>query len=334
MRAVAAAALVVWLLAPASAALAQGDPACAPDKALVPTFFATEGGKRAPLVATHELTVVGEWSDEVRNAVLSVPDGVRVLGTRPRRISLIAPVSASLAVTATWQQARDPLDPDTSASDPATRCVATYTAALPVTATRPSRAVYDLGVNEADAFTNFAVLPDRTAGDKSPLAVSVRVVPATRFPSPRSRARTMTVAMRPSERVKYRRRIPQGELLATPDRCRFYSLICDRRTRVYVDVRSLGAGALSPRTPKRRLMAGALMSRLQPFRTVAPYGITVGAVVFSQPGHEPPALGFDIQVRQSGELVARVRRAARCRKEPNGFGERFYRCRVVRRENG
>jgi hypothetical protein len=76
------------------------------------------------------------------------------------------------------------------------------------------------------------------------------------------------------------------------------------------------------------------MSRVQPFRQVAPYGIRIGTVVFSQPGHEPPAMGYDIQVRQSGRLVARVRRALRCGKVPNGFGERFYECRAVRKKNG
>ena len=143
----------------------------------------------------------------------------------------------------------------------------------------------------------------------------------------------MPVAMRLSERVRYPRRIPNSGLLSTPDRCRYYALTCDRRSRVYTEVNAMGDRPLS-RVRQRNFLPGPLLSRRQPYRQVAPHGVSISAVVFSQPGHEPPAIGYDIQVRQSGRLVARVRRAARCGKVPNGFGERFYRCRVVRRKNG
>jgi hypothetical protein len=98
-------------------------------------------------------------------------------------------------------------------------------------------------------------------------------------------------------------------------------------------VNALGDRPLN-RVRQRNFLPGPLLSRVQPYRQVAPHGVSVSALVFSQPGHEPPAVAYDIQVRQSGRLVARVRRAARCGKVPNGFGERFYRCRVVRRKNG
>ena len=52
------------------------------------------------------------------------------------------------------------------------------------------------------------------------------------------------------------------------------------------------------------------------------------------PSYKPPAVGYDVQVRQSGEVVGRARIASRCRKEPNGYAERFYRCRPVRRKLG
>jgi hypothetical protein len=326
-------ALAVAMLGPASASAAPGDPACAPEKTLVATFRADGGGVNVPLVATHELRVVADWSGDVRHPTLSVPEGVRVLGTRPRKLRLIVPVSASLAVTASWEQATDPSDPDSDPSDPATRCVATQTTALPVTATQPSRAFYDLVRGGPNGYSIFAVVPDQAAGDVSPLEVSVRISRTAHFPSSGSRARTMPVAMRASERIRYRRHIPHPDLAPTPVRCRFYYLTCGP-ARV-----ETGLNALRERTPGRRirkrdLLGGVPLSRVQPYRQVAPYGVNISALVFSQPGHEPPAFGYDIQVRQSGQLVGRVRRAFRCGKVPNGFGERFYRCHMVRRKNG
>jgi hypothetical protein len=326
-------ALAVALLVPASTWAAPGDPACAPEKTLVATFKTEEAGEAGPLVATHEVRVVADWSGEVRSPSLAVPEGLRVLATRPRELRLIAPVSASLAVTASWEQATDPSDPDSDPSNPATRCVATQTTALPVTATQPSRAFYDLTGRSSDDYSTFAVVPDPDRGDLSPLRVSVRISTAARFPSPRSRARRMPVAMRPSERVRYRKRIPHADLASTPVRCRFYYLTCGP-ARVQTAVEALGARAPGRRIRKRDLLGGALLSRVQPYRQVAPHGVNISAIVFSQPGHEPPALGYDIEVRQSGRLVARVRRAARCGKVPNDFGERFYRCHAVRRKNG
>jgi hypothetical protein len=44
-------------------------------------------------------------------------------------------------------------------------------------------------------------------------------------------------------------------------------------------------------------------------------------------------VGYDVQVRQSGELVGRARRAARCVPEVR-FGFKRLTCRVLRRANG
>jgi hypothetical protein len=326
-------ALAAALLAPAYASAAPGDPTCAPDRTLAVSYEVVEREQVVPLVATHELTIRARWSGDARNRALSVPEGVRVLGATVNAVRLIVPVSASLAVTATWEQATDPADPDSDPSNAATRCVATQTTALPVTPAKPSRAFYDLGASGSDGYTLFAVVPDQRAGDFSPMQVSVRTTAAARFPSAGSRAQTMPVAMRLSERVRYPRRIPNSGLLSTPDRCRYYALTCDRRSRVHTEVNALGERPLS-RVRRRNFLPGPLLSRRQPYRQVAPHGVSISAMVFSQPGHEPPAIGYDIQVRQSGRVVARVRRAARCGKVPNGFGERFYRCRVVRRQNG
>jgi hypothetical protein len=183
-------ALAVALLVPPSAAAAPGDPPCAPEKTLLATFKVQEAERAVPLVATHELHVIADWSGEVRRPALSVPEGVRLLGTKPRELRLVVPVSASLAVTASWEQAMDPSDPDSHPSNPATRCVATQATALPVTPTRPSRAFYDLAGRGSDGYSIFAVVPDQNAGDVSPLEVSVRVSSAPRFPSTASTSHT------------------------------------------------------------------------------------------------------------------------------------------------
>ena len=107
---------------------------------------------------------------------LSVPDGVRMIGRSGARMKLIVPVSASLAVTANWMQ-----------GNPLTRRQADLrgdaTIALPVTATRPSRAYYLRKASGTDAYVAFAVASDPQRGDVSPLEISLRVAPSTRFPS-------------------------------------------------------------------------------------------------------------------------------------------------------
>ncbi|HEY1275788.1 MAG TPA: hypothetical protein VGF25_12790 [Thermoleophilaceae bacterium] len=328
---VAGAAIAAALLVPSVGPAAPGDPPCAADKTLAVTFSASEAGAEVPLVATHEVQLLADWPGDVRNPSLSVPAGVRVLGRAPRKLRLVVPARASLPVTASWEQATDPADPDADPSDPATRCVATRTVQVPVQSPLPSRPFYDLPAGEA-AWSTFAVVPDQRRGDPSPLEVLVRVSTAARFPSAGTRARRMPVAMRPSERVHYRKRIPHEDLLTFPKLCRFYYLTCGP-SRLYTEVSALperGPGRIT----KRDLTGGELLSRPEPFRKVAPYGVKIRAFTYTLPGHEPRALGYDIQVRQSGRLVGRVRRAARCSSKPNRYDVKVFRCKVVRRKNG
>ena len=164
-------AVAVGLLAPASASADT----CAPGTSFTPTYEFVEGRVNVPLVATHELTVVAQFSDRVDHVALSVPDGVRVIGRRGSRLKLIVPVSASLAVTATWVQG-DPDNPEMPT------CTATVTTALPITATRPSRAFYLR--KGSDGYTAFAVAKDPRRGDVSPMEISIRVAPSTHFRRP------------------------------------------------------------------------------------------------------------------------------------------------------
>src|SRR5919107_523169 len=317
------AALGGLVLFPGSAA-AQGGPTCAPGNTHVATFTVYEDGDRAPLVATHDVSVLAEWSGDVERPQLSAPAGVRVVSTRPREIRVIAPVAASLAITATWEQEADPGNPDSTA-----RCVATQTTALPVLATERGRAVYGIHRGGFDAMASFAVLPDRDRADFSPLTISARVARAARFPARSTRARTLTVPMRRVDEVRYRKRLPSAAYITTPIKCRLFSLTCGRLT---TDVYALGPTRRGSRRELRRQF-GELLARTQPKRRAAPNGVRIHAHVFSVGFRGPRTLGYDIQVRQSGELLARVRRAARCRPEVR-FGFKRLTCRVLRSRDG
>jgi hypothetical protein len=314
------AAIAVGLLAPAAA---SADP-CPPGTALTPTYDFVEGRVNVPLVATHELTMIAQFSDRVDHVALEVPEGVRVIGRRGGRMKLIVPVSASLAVTATWVQ-DDRENPDNPT------CTATATTALPITATRPSRAYYLRKAKGTDSEVAFAVVSDPRRGDVSPMEISLRVAASTRFPSARAKKRKMPVAMRPSELVHYKKHIPQEEFATTPLRCRYYDLICSRNPRIAAWATALmyPGRTISP----RHLNGGALLSYVQPFRKIAPYGVVVDAIV-GDPFRSPPKAALDFQVRQSGELVGRARVAFHCGPERTRFGETFYRCRAVRKKFG
>jgi hypothetical protein len=144
----------------------------------------------------------------------------------------------------------------------------------------------------------------------------------------------MSVAMRPSERVHYKRHIPQEEFATTPMRCRFYYLTCGGPAFVQSWATNLMWRSPGRWTKKSALNGGGLLSYLQPFRIVAPYGVMVDAIVGTTRNYKPPAFAYDVQVHQSGQLVGRARVAGHCRKEPTRFGESFYRCHPVRRAFG
>jgi hypothetical protein len=314
------AAIAVGLLAPAAA---SADP-CPPGSALAPTYDFVEGRVNVPLVATHELTMIAQFSDRVDHVALSAPEGVRVIGRRGPRMKLIVPVSASLAVTATWVQ-DDRENPDNPT------CTATATTALPIAATRPSRAYYLRRAKGTDSQVAFAVVSDPQRGDVSPMEISLRVAASTHFPSARAKERKMPVAMRPSEQVHYKKHIPQEEFATTPLRCRYYDLICSRNPRLAAWATALMYPGRTIRP--RHLNGGELLSYVQPFRKIAAYGVVVDAIV-GDPFRSPPKAALDFQVRQSGELVGRARVAFHCGPERTPWGETFYRCRAVRKKFG
>ena len=141
----------------------------------------------------------------------------------------------------------------------------------------------------------------------------------------------MPVAMRPSELVHYKKHIPQEEFATTPVRCRDYNLICSRNPRLAAWATALMYPGRTIRP--RHLNGGSLLSYLQPFRKIAPYGVVVDAVV-GDPSRSPPKAALDFQVRQSGEVVGRARVAFHCGRERMPWGEIFNRCRAVRKKFG
>ena len=157
-------AVAVGLLAPASASADT----CAPGTEFTPTYEFVEGRVNVPLVATHELTVVAQFSDRVDHVALSVPDGVRVIGRRGPRMKLIVPVSASLAVTATWVQG-DPGEP----GKPDLHGDSDDRAAHHGHPTQPG-VLPEEGEGHGRLMA-FAVARDPQRGDVSPMEISIRV---------------------------------------------------------------------------------------------------------------------------------------------------------------
>ena len=316
------------LLVPASAPAAPGDPPCAPANTLTLTLKTRERGFDAALVAAHDQSIVAEWSGDARRSTLSVPAGLDVLKQTPTSVRLLVPASAALSVTVTWEQAIDPSNPDHDAADPATRCNAAQTVTLPILAPRPSRAYYALMRQEAiGGFANFAVATDPTAADLSPLTIIVRTTKAARVPPRSAKAERMPVPLSTEDLRKYSKRLPNPTFSPTPVMCRAW-WICNRL--LTTDVDSLADRRPGARITKRYLKSSRLpLPSTQPYRRAAPFGIKL----LSYPSQrQPPTLGYDIQVRQSGRLVARVRRVVRCRKDPQFFNNLV--CRTVKTKNG
>jgi hypothetical protein len=321
-------ALAVGLLAPSSSVAREGDPTCAPDKAFTATFRTEEAGLRRPLLATHPADVLVDISGDARHASISVPTGVRVLARNSSGVSLIVPLAPTLAVTVSWEQATDPSNPDSDPEDPATRCVASQTAELPVTAPNASRAVKIAGWRQG--FADFAVIPALKKPDLSPLEISARTTSRVRFPSRKAKRRTMVVPMRTEDQIKYDKRLPGLANISVAKRCRFYDLTCGsvftEVARLLIDTDALRRGI------ERGDVNGALLplARSQPSRDAARYGIAVQARPGGVRPGSPRSFGYDVQVRQSGRLIARVRTAGRCveLRDSRGF---FVKCQIRRR---
>jgi hypothetical protein len=73
-----------------------------------------------------------------------------------------------------------------------------------------------------------------------------------------------------------------------------------------------------------------LLPRSQPSLEAARYGVTIEARPGAVRAGKPRPFGYDVQVRQSGRVVARVRLAGRCLERRRAQGL-VVQCRIAKR---
>jgi hypothetical protein len=322
---------VALLLCPlgwASAASAQTvPPACAPDKTLGVTLESEERGDKSALVATHEISVSAEFTDSVAGESIAPPAGVTVRGkARGSSVEFVVPIAASVPLTVSWLQAIDPSDPESDPRDPATRCAASRVVTLPILAANRSHAVLDKR-GSGHGQVAFGVVPALKRPDLSPFEVSVRITGRAQLPSAKSKPYAMAVPLRTGDQIKYSKHLPSLAGLDKAGRCRYYWLTCGSVGSM-VGSLEIDSDALSRGVVKADVDGGQrLLARTQPFREAARYGI--GVSIFPGGGRKDRPFGYDLTVRQSGRLLARVKRAGRCveRRDSRGI---FTQCRITR----
>ena len=326
------AALVLCLLVWAAPAAGQARPACAPYKTLSVKLVSQERELPAPLIASHDISVAAEFSGSTENEVYAPPPGVKVLAAGRSGFDFIVPIAASVPITVSWQQAIDPPDPTSDADDPLASCAASTVVTLPIVPARPSHAVklrsWSAGLRLG--FASFAVVPALKQPDLSPLEISAHTTSRAAFPSATAAARTMAVPMRTVDQIKYAKTLPDPFHLGVAGRCRYYLLTCgavfSEVARPFLDTDALQRGV-----EKADLNGGVkLLPRSQPSLEAARYGVTIEARPGAVREGRPRPFGYDVQVRQSGRLVARVRLAGRCveRRLAQGL---VVRCRIAKR---
>ena len=161
-------------------------------------------------------------------------------------------------------------------------------------------------------FASFAVVPALKQPDLSPLEISARTTSPVGFPPATAAARTMAVPMRTVDQIKYAKTLPDPFHLGVAGRCRYYLLTCgavfSEVARPFLDTDALQRGV-----EKADIDGGVkLLPRSQPSLEAARYGVTIEARPGAVREGKSRPFGYDIQVRQSGRLVARVRVAGRC----------------------
>jgi hypothetical protein len=321
-------ALVASLLALPSVAAAQGPPPCAPEKTAGVTLKHEESGEEAPLIATHEADVTADIAAADPTQIELTPQvGVDVLkrGSNGATIVVFAPITPELTVTVSWRQSADEANPEETA-----RCSASRTVSLPVLAARPAYGAKQPNPGpKSTGDVSFAVVPTVKRPDLRPFEVSVRSTAHARYPRRSERLRTWVVPLRTAEQLKYHKRLPNLAYATTAQKCRFWWLTCGPAfaevASLNVDDRALNRGIERPDLDGSNSILRSL-AYTQPARWASPYGIVVSV----RPGAKSPQLyGYDIQVRQAGRLLARVRRAGRCALERRSVGI-FHHCTLAR----
>ena len=172
-------------------------------------------------------------------------------------------------------------------------------------------------------FVTFAVAPANRRPNLSPLEISIRSTGHVRYPRRNERLVKWSVPMRNGEQLRYRGRLPNLAYATYPQLCRSWWLTCGP---VNASVAALNTNDRGRPDLDGNNAILQVLAHSQPARWAAEYGITVDA--FPAAGKNRP-FGFDVQVRQSGRLLARVRRAGRCVDRPLNGGI-SHSCKVAR----
>jgi len=308
-RAALGVALALFLAGPVAAARAEP---CLPGEARAVALTTQERGEDAPLIATHDATI---RADTRVGQSISLPPDVRVTSQNAGAVALIVPSTTNVAVTVSWQHQRD--------DD--TQCSATQTTALPVKPAHPVRALPLRRPSRQDltGHRSLIVIPSEKDPNLDPLEVSIRATAGGKRTPASTKPREMVVPMRTVDQIEYEKKLPvnPGARLL----CRFFLLTCDRLVTTALSRIGLDPGTLKPDLDGARFR----LARTQPLLEAARYGIEItvngsGRAYGGERGLEQH--GYDLQVRQSGRLVARLRRAQRCRSAVG----RGPTCRTVR----
>jgi len=294
------------MLALPSTAVAQEPPPCAPDKTATVNLTTHERGHEATAVATHEVDVTAEIdSADPTHIVMTPQDGVDVLGKSSdgSTVVVFAPATPNLTVTVSWRQSTDESNPEETG-----RCAAGRSLTVPVLAANSARGVpqFVRGAPRVSEYVTFAVVPALKRPNLSPLEISIRSTNRVRYPRADERLVTWAVPMRNGDRLKYRGHLPNLAYATFPQKCRYWWLTCGP---VNADVVSLNLNARGRPDLDGNNAILRVLAHSQPARWAAESGIVVDA--FPGAGKNRP-FGVDVQVRQAGRLLARVRRAGRC----------------------
>ncbi|HMJ96825.1 MAG TPA: hypothetical protein VK486_13280 [Thermoleophilaceae bacterium] len=305
-----AAVLLALFLALPATAVAQAPPECPPGVAFDDvTLTSQERGQDAKLVATHEVDVTADVRGEATAVTLTPQDGVAVLKKNSSgTIVIFAPSTPNLSVTVSWRQSIDPSNRDEEG-----RCSASRVATLPVLPANPARGVKQPNPGPPSGDYTFAIAAaEAKRADLRPLEVSIRSTGHARFPKANERLRTWVVPMRNAEQVNYHKSLPNPAYATTAQMCRFWWMTCGptfaELASLNYDDRALNRGIERPDLDGSNAILRGL-AYTQPSRWASPLGIVISA----RPGAaRPQPYGYDVQVRQAGRLLARVRRAGRC----------------------
>lgn len=302
--------LAVLAIALPATAAAQGPPACAPDGVASVTLRTEDDDGGSAVVATHEAQVIADIAAaNPTNVEITPQGGGTVTGSNGSDVSLIAPAAGSMTLVIAWRQSADESNPEETA-----RCSASRTITVPLLAARPAYGAKQPNPGPPRGDYTFAVVPTAKRPDLRPLEISVRSTAHARYPRANERLRKWTLPMRTAEQLKYRAHLPNLAYATTAQKCRSWWFTCGPTfaNLAQLNIDNRGRPDLSGSNSILRSLAYS-----QPARWAARYGIVVTAT----PGaRRPNAWGYDIQVRQAGRLLARVRRAGRCRTEHRSYG--------------